>query len=185
MALGIRSLHAHGFIHGDIKSENVLLFRHPHREFIAKLSDFAFSILPSQRGEKRRLPGKSFPYNAPEIDGDKETAALDFKGLSCADVYSFGMLVWRTMLDGRNPFSVGASSQKSVPLHSINEIIRRKQDEKLIEEACGSIKHSAKDIKIDVVREVLQATLQVQPEERDIVPAIFAMAGACGQTERH
>lgn len=89
------------------------------------------------------------------------------------------------MLDGRNPFSVGAVSQKFIPLHSIHEIIHRKQDEKLIEEACGSIKLSANDIKIDVVREVLQATLQVQPKERDIVPAILTMARVCGQTKRH
>ncbi|MCJ1314228.1 hypothetical protein MMC25_007908 [Agyrium rufum] len=137
VALGIRALHAYGFIHGDLKSENVLLFHHPKRGFIAKLSDFAFSALPTYKGEKRRLAGKSFPYNAPETDHDSESTALDFADLSLTDVYSLGMLVWRTMLDGKNPFTVDPESHEVIKVPSTREIARRKLSGILIEEASG------------------------------------------------
>ena len=41
----LQIIHNCGIIHGDIKSENVLIFHHPKRKFIAKLTDFECAVL--------------------------------------------------------------------------------------------------------------------------------------------
>ena len=45
IAEGLRTLHRHGIIHGDVKAENVLLNIEANCELIAKLADFACPIM--------------------------------------------------------------------------------------------------------------------------------------------
>ena len=191
VALGIRALHANGFVHGDVKSENVLLFRRSSRGMIAKLSDFAFSIAAAARSEKYLLPGMTFPYNAPEFDFGGNKTPLDFKGLRLSDVYSVGMLVWRTMLNGQNPFDWWTLSFPGIERSSarVLAISIQKRSAIVIDQACGTIelcsREVSKDIQPDRVRSILEATLQVNPARRDLKATIFALAEGCGRTERY
>jgi serine/threonine protein kinase len=65
IALGLEAVHKSEIIHGDIKSENVLVFDHPGRKFIAKIGDFAFSKHEST--EQGYLPRGTYPWQAPEV----------------------------------------------------------------------------------------------------------------------
>jgi serine/threonine protein kinase len=104
IALGLLALHDFGICHGDIKSENILLFSHPKRGIIGKLGDFGFSVSTFTYPDTddpgdQKLPGGTPPWNAPEY-GKKIPADM----LKFTDIYSYGLLVWRTMIDGESPF---------------------------------------------------------------------------------
>ena len=101
IALALQVLHDCGIVHGDIKSENVLLFHNDERKAVAKLSDFGCSLVDNDYEGGRVLLGGTPMWAAPEIMQGlvpKQLATL-------TDVYSFGLLVWRLCIDGRNPFT--------------------------------------------------------------------------------
>jgi len=73
-------------IHGDIKPQNVLVFKDETGKTIFKMADFGYSTLAA--GEATILLPKSRPWNAPEHHfGEFEVAAA-----KKTDMYSFGML---------------------------------------------------------------------------------------------
>ena len=47
IARGLSSLHQAGLVHGDVKAENVLVCSSPSRRYLAKISDFGFSVVVS------------------------------------------------------------------------------------------------------------------------------------------
>ena len=77
-----------GVIHGDIKPQNVLVFKDPiTRKVTVKVADFGYSTLTVGESGKVLLP-KSRPWNAPEHHfGEFKTDEA-----KKTDVYSFGML---------------------------------------------------------------------------------------------
>ena len=55
-----------GVIHGDIKPQNVLVFKDAiTKEITVKVADFGYSTLTAGESERVLLP-KSRPWNAPE-----------------------------------------------------------------------------------------------------------------------
>ena len=77
-----------GAVHGDIKPQNVLVFKDATtRKITARVADFGYSTLTVGQSGKVLLP-KSRPWNAPEhhFGGFKVHEAKK------TDVYSFGML---------------------------------------------------------------------------------------------
>ncbi|KAG7286778.1 hypothetical protein NEMBOFW57_009094 [Staphylotrichum longicolle] len=101
---GIQALHACGIIHGDLKMDNILMFKGEDGKVIAKLSDFGCSyILQADQEEDDRaeveITAGTRPWNSPELN-DKVAVSL----LRNVDAYSFGLLVWSVFLNGRNPF---------------------------------------------------------------------------------
>ncbi|KAF8539361.1 kinase-like domain-containing protein, partial [Trichophaea hybrida] len=83
----IWTLHAYNIIHGDIKPQNVLIFKDATGKTTVKVADFGYSTLTAGARGKVYLP-KSRPWNAPEHHV-REFTAPDAK---LTDVYSFGML---------------------------------------------------------------------------------------------
>lgn len=76
-------------IHGDIKPQNVLIFKDSHGIFRARLADFGYSTLSSS--SERIYPPNSKPWTAPEHHY-RGFSPLSAKRM---DVYSLGMLcVW-------------------------------------------------------------------------------------------
>jgi ankyrin repeat protein/serine/threonine protein kinase len=100
IAYGLQVLHRCGIIHGDLKSENVLIFSHPHRTYIAKLGDFGFSIVGQASAPQVNIGG-TMPWRAPE---SQAPVARDF--LTKTDIYSYGLTIWRLAMDGGNPFAI-------------------------------------------------------------------------------
>ena len=69
VAQGLQALHDCNIIHGDVKSENVLVCRHHQRKYVARLSDFGLSVInPDASKHDHRLPGKTCLWSAPETD---------------------------------------------------------------------------------------------------------------------
>ena len=87
IALGLHALHESGFIHGDLKPENVVVLEHPdpQRQIIGKLTDFGGTC--GLRGHQ--APGHITPlWCAPEVLHEDPDVEWDK-----ADVYSYGLVV--------------------------------------------------------------------------------------------
>ena len=77
-----------GVIHGDIKPQNVLVFKDAiARKITVKVADFGYSTLTVGESGKVLLP-KSRPWNAPE----HHFGEFGVQEAKKTDVYSFGML---------------------------------------------------------------------------------------------
>ncbi|KAL3485206.1 hypothetical protein BJX62DRAFT_42562 [Aspergillus germanicus] len=77
---------------------------------IARISDFSHSVFGLSTKRKSTYPGSS-RYNAPEIRG-RETIILSDQ-LALCEVFSFGLLVWEILKDGR-PFFDGLDGSSSI-----------------------------------------------------------------------
>ena len=77
-----------GVIHGDIKPQNVLVFKDAiTKKITVKVADFGYSTLTVGESGKVLLP-KSRPWNAPE----HHFGEFNVQDAKKTDVYSFGML---------------------------------------------------------------------------------------------
>jgi serine/threonine protein kinase len=74
-------------IHGDIKPQNVLVFKDGAGMTAIKLADFGFATLATGEARNVLLP-MSRPWNAPE----HRFGGFDFPEAKKTEVYSFGML---------------------------------------------------------------------------------------------
>ncbi|KAK3372270.1 serine/threonine protein kinase, partial [Podospora didyma] len=108
---GLSIIHACGIVHGDLKHENVLIFANRYSEpqnqpYTAKLADFGGTVMDLSgryASPTHRLRMHTFPYDAPEINDN-----LSPDGAKKTDVFSYGMLVWRCMIDSRDiPSEIG------------------------------------------------------------------------------
>ena len=107
---GLKSLHSGGISHCDLKLENTLVFRADRAEqdesspfkYRAKLCDFGFAIIRGDYGEHSSFSARlgTKPWNAPELMGGWVTRVAN---LPKADIYSFGLLFSRVVLQGGNP----------------------------------------------------------------------------------
>lgn len=75
VALGLQAVHNNSIVHGDVKTENVLLFTHDSRQYIAKIGDFGCSILGGNVADY--LPRGTFPWQAPEILANQSLTFVD------------------------------------------------------------------------------------------------------------
>jgi len=101
VARGLKALHDCDVVHGDMKCQNILLFKDDTVPggLVAKLADFGHSV--TELDERESLRGNTPPWNAPEDNGD-----LNFIGLKAADIYSLGFVLWRILAAGAHPFQV-------------------------------------------------------------------------------
>ena len=74
-------------IHGDIKPQNMLVFKDSTGKITVKVADFGYITIAASEGGRVFLP-KSRPWNAPEHHFEGFTS---FKARK-TDAYSFGML---------------------------------------------------------------------------------------------
>jgi hypothetical protein len=95
IAEALRYVHTRGIVHGDIKSENILLTRTPDRRRVAKLLDFGLARTAAS-GDPSQIEGTP-EYLAPErITG----AAASPR----SDIYALGILFWESLV-GHLPFT--------------------------------------------------------------------------------
>lgn len=95
IAEALRYVHTRGIVHGDIKSENILLLRTPDRRRVAKLLDFGLARTAAS-GDPSQIEGTP-EYLAPErITGAPASPR--------SDIYALGILFWESLV-GRLPFT--------------------------------------------------------------------------------
>ena len=81
----------------------MLLFR-KGSDYVAKLCDFGFSILLADvEGSRARLHGGAAFWMAPECLTQDELLTGTLKR---TDFHLLGLLFWRLLLDGYNPFNI-------------------------------------------------------------------------------
>lgn len=89
IGLAISDMHSNGIVHGDIKPQNVIIFKELSGAYMARVTDFGYSSRFSSEDDRFALP-RSEPWSAPEVT----RAAQKFKPSQArkADVFSFAML---------------------------------------------------------------------------------------------
>jgi serine/threonine protein kinase len=113
IALGLEALHKCGIAQGDVKPDNVLIFKHPERRFIAKLADFGYSFLEV---EEEVYVGGTRAWKAPETIGKSVPRDL----VPSTDLYSYGLLVWQVMLGKQSVFDHLSTGSRASPLEDLD-----------------------------------------------------------------
>lgn len=174
VAKGLFILHACGFIHGDLRHENVLVFGTHEKQapYTAKLADFGGSMMNIAEEKSYSPKLGTWPYNPPE-----PTHNLSIDGSKQSDVYCFGLLVWRVMIDGKDILDI--PELKGV---SIEEIQTIKLSDYLGAIAEKSIRNqvvadSLSEKQINIVFYVLDHTIQVEPSMQSLSRASAALKG--------
>ncbi|KAH8598398.1 serine/threonine protein kinase japonica group [Bisporella sp. PMI_857] len=99
----VASMHSNNIIHGDIKPENVLIFKDKNGEYHAKVIDFGYSTLYADNSHRIKLP-ISIPWNAPEHD--RRAREWTPSEAVRTDLFSFGMLCFWLLFE---PYLSGAT----------------------------------------------------------------------------
>ena len=119
MASGLHYVHTEGFVHGDIKPENVLIFS----STALKISDFGLiaPISPTASFSMSHSSVKSSSsMQAPEmlLHGEKEEETEENYGdvmSQASDTFSLGCLFYSFLTKGGHPFLSGTSAYTVVP----------------------------------------------------------------------
>jgi serine/threonine protein kinase len=170
IALGLRALHDSNIIHGDMKSENVLICGHARRKYVAKLSDFGFALINPTLDKKHQLPGCTRLWSAPESGN-----LLAVEGLQRTDVFSFGLTVWRVFLNCADPFLFLDRERARVPPNlGHDEFVNQvKASQSFPDLVVLSLAQAHDETYISVV---VRATLSLEPSERDLGRAISELS---------
>ncbi|OQV08763.1 Protein kinase domain-containing protein [Cladophialophora immunda] len=96
VAKGLRIMHLCNIVHGDIKPENILVFKSVDSGVYGiKITDFGYSSFGSSESDEVKLP-LSRPWEAPEY----HDRWFQLKAAKISDVYSFGLLaLWLLFRD--------------------------------------------------------------------------------------
>lgn len=139
MASGLQCLTECGIVHGDLKPDNVLLFKQDasrtqeagaDRPWIAKLADFGLSItleggamLPFSR--YRSTPG----WQPPETIGQRREEIVEPQLLHKCDSYAFGLLALSTLvLQGGSPLYDGTTTQETPDSEGLDHKMQNSKD---------------------------------------------------------
>lgn len=157
MAAALEALHSSEIVHGDFKLDNVLVFKHSDRGFLAKLSDFSHSIpiksTSEYLGTEKYLP--------PELSLRGENRVLQHKELLVCDVWAFGMSVFEML---RGKAWVSEEGGEPILLESA-----------LSDEDLGFRLSTFNDHQVDMWTMLLQGTLQFDPEKRATMKEVRVM----------
>ena len=151
---GLQALHAAGFVHGDVKSGNVLVDSTGGDDAI-KLIDLGLARSPDEVDPTRGRVASGTPeYMAPEVIRGEGAIPV-------SDLYAAGVVCYQ-LLTGTTPFEGGTS----------REILRRQIDDVVVP---PSLRASDRNIPIALDHVVMRA-LKKQPSERYATAAAFALA---------
>ena len=167
---GLYALHACDIVHGDVKLENMLVFKGYDGKPLAKVADFGSAVLMNETEQSFTYLGTPL-YNAPEIRAleDQQGGAKVHRDLlQACDVYSLGLLIWETCSDG----------SRYLKRHLTEKILRGKLVDLrriAIRRATSNAAHLGGSETLAVVR-CLQMSLAPKPRDRaamsDILEAI-------------
>jgi serine/threonine protein kinase len=183
VAEGISALHQCCIVHGDVKMENVLVLFSQDLDcpFVAKISDFGFSIDVSVHGESSgHLIGFSPLWAAPEV-GD----LLKYSQMHLTDVYSFGFVIWSVAIDGQYPLD-HLEDLPHDPVSKLETFNLLKQSDELPQAAFHQfLTRPTRDSDVDFmeISDWLHCTLKLDPTERDLQTVVDHLRRSCPRRE--
>jgi serine/threonine protein kinase len=90
VAAGLDAMHLAGIVHGDLNSPHILIFNHPKRRYLAKITSFGRSIIPSSSSQPQ-IPHGTVPWNALEVEDGKVRQGQLFQ----TDIFPLGLVLWK------------------------------------------------------------------------------------------
>jgi serine/threonine-protein kinase len=139
----LAAAHARGFVHRDVKPENIFVSRNATGALVPKLLDFGLALLDGQSVTGGRSIVGTVAYAPPEqLRGDAHIG-------HAADVWSMGV-VWYRCLSGRLPFS-----KRTLPATFVA----------ILEDTPPSLCERASHVPFEV-RQTIGAALRKHPGER-------------------
>jgi serine/threonine protein kinase len=152
VAAGVDVLHNCGLIHGDLKTDNILIFKNRKGAYVAKVADFGLSVAEAVSGVgpvSDVYIGGTLGWQAPEVE---QATFIPRDLLASTDNYSFGLLTWSVLLlNGIVP---------PMNEHGCRSILAREQIQTLRCELIFEIWHD--------LMEAVCALLQLDPAQRPI-----------------
>ncbi|KAJ8088306.1 hypothetical protein PM082_022378 [Marasmius tenuissimus] len=114
------------------------------------------------------------PYDAPEA----KEGSLTAEGMKKTDVYSLGLLIWRTLLNGDNPFEwlskeLGANDEELLAFKHTDELLRYAKETVRRYEGI-------EEEKLLAMEYALENSLQAMPDKRQLYDAIAGL-----QVDKH
>jgi len=171
------AIHGSGIVHGDVKSENILVFWSAERgRMVGKIGDFGSSVLDFREDKHRGLLAHTIPWNAPEYDEDIPREHLKF-----TDVYSFGMLIFRVMLGGTSPFKIAPFNSQEVDIELRSQ--KLKKDPQFLSLVAVMLCERCDASEAAAVCEVMKFTLQCIPTQRNLESAVMKLCALTGSTD--
>lgn len=113
IARGLSDMHLQGFVHRDVKPDNVLIFDAHGKEI--KITDLGLATKKSDLEFKSRIAGTT-AFMAPEV--------IDEQYNEKADVWSFGMTLFEMLTNGNRPFPENLRKMKDNQFHLMRYIER-------------------------------------------------------------
>lgn len=117
--------------------------------------------------------GGSPPWQAPELMSGRY---FQIESAKRTDIYSFGLLVWRLMLDG-DPFepldSFEGETEKEKRARRNEGLALLKSEDQLTEHVCESLKSSGvlNEQQMAIIVRVIRKTLARDPSQRELTMA--------------
>jgi serine/threonine protein kinase len=87
-------LHKCGLVHGDLETDNVLIFRDRKKFYVAKVASFGLSVADAALMSNPSIGG-ALGWQAPEVKLGK---LIPREFLALTNNYLFGLLTWSVML---------------------------------------------------------------------------------------
>ena len=163
-----------GVIHGDIKPQNVLVFKDSTTgDFTVKVADFGYSTLIVGGSGKVVLP-KSRPWNAPE----HRLGEFNAQEAKKTDAYSFGMLCLWLLFEDRLSDIPQTTVHGTAELVSFNApllqvgrptLLEVLKDEDRVEGIANHLVESMPGLSVEYrirLKEIFSLTLQLNPGKR-------------------
>ncbi|KAI1208287.1 uncharacterized protein F4807DRAFT_462008 [Annulohypoxylon truncatum] len=139
VAKGLAAFHDLKICHGDVKTQNVLVFPSNNAEdaWVAKISDCGGSLIAPQDDPSAKLEPRigTRLLNAPEIRKGQYPIGswITIEGAMLTDIFSFGLLVWEVLNGGKSfldPRWVGPCLN-DMDIDSIEELLNNLPNNKL------------------------------------------------------
>ena len=109
---GLNVIHGQFMAHGDLKPENVLIFRDSEEQgrWRAKLCDFGLSVMETSEVGSEKYRGT--PGWCPPEAYKQEATPLSARDHQRCDVFAYGLVVWSTFVYGGRPPMVNHEEQQ-------------------------------------------------------------------------
>jgi serine/threonine protein kinase len=173
VATGLQMLHSCGICHGDVKTQNTLVFPDGDK-WIVKISDFGESIVPPAEASTNVVEYSiGTPLlSAPEVRAyftQSSTNECTIDDAMRTDVFSFGLLMWEVLKRGSSYFEHTwcHKVRDDADDYDIQEYIDALPHDGLLSIACDYIRNSVNEASLaSILQNTMQMLLRDTPSER-------------------